>query len=103
MMRVVLLTACSANVVAFLQPTANQADDATGAEGHADERAPSNDAPTSRSLMFATVPQKMTYSSDVRAAKRGGAGSPPLTGSGYINPCPSSHPFLEKYSTWDAY
>jgi hypothetical protein len=31
----------------------------------------------------------MTYSSNV--------------GSGYINPCPSSHPFLEKYSTWDAY
>ena len=31
--------------------------------GHPDERPPSNDAPTSRSLMFATAPQKMTYSS----------------------------------------
>ena len=62
MMRVVVLSVCSANVVAFLQRPANQADDATGAEGHADERPPSNDAPTSRSLMFATLPQKMTYS-----------------------------------------
>ena len=61
----VLLAVCSANAVAFLQRHANQADDATGAEGHADERPPSNDAPTSRSLMFATVPQKMTYSSNV--------------------------------------
>ena len=58
MMRVVLLAVCSANVVAFLQRPAIQADDATGAEhADADERPPSNDAPTSRSLMFATVPQ----------------------------------------------
>ena len=64
MMRMVLLAVCSANAVAFLQRHANQADDATGAEGHADERPPSNDAPASRSLMFATVPQKMTYSSN---------------------------------------
>ena len=64
MMRVVLLAVCSANVVALLEGPANQADDATGAEGHADERPPSNDAPTSRSLMFATLPQKMTYSSN---------------------------------------
>ena len=63
MMRVVLLTACSANVVAILQRPANLEDGSTGAEGHADERAPNNDAPTSRSLMFATAPQKMTYSS----------------------------------------
>ena len=61
MMRVVLLAACSANVVAFLQRPANQADGSTGADGHADERARSNDAPTSRSLLFATVPQKTTY------------------------------------------
>ena len=33
-------------------------------KAHPDERPPSNDAPTSRSLMFATGPQKMTYSSD---------------------------------------
>ena len=61
----VLLAVCSANAVAFLQRHANQADDTTGAEAHADERPPSNDAPTSRSLMFATMPQKMTYSSSV--------------------------------------
>ena len=58
MLRVVLLAACLANVLAFLQRHANQANDSTGA----DERAPSNEAPTSRSLMFATGPQKMTYS-----------------------------------------
>ena len=64
-MRVVLLAVCSANVVALLEGPANQADDATGAEhADADERPPSNDAPTSRSLMFATLPQKMTYSSN---------------------------------------
>jgi hypothetical protein len=61
MLRVVLLAACSVNVVAFRQRPANQANDSTGAEGHADERPPSNDAPTSRSLL----PQKMTYSSNV--------------------------------------
>ena len=59
----VLLAVCSANAVAFLQRHANQADNATGADAHADERPPSNDAPTSRSLMFATAPQKATYSS----------------------------------------
>ena len=71
MMRVVLLAVCSANVVALLQRPANQADDATGAEGHVDERAPSNAAPTSRSLMFATVPQKMTYSSNAGSRPEG--------------------------------
>ena len=40
MMRVVLLAACSANVVAFLQRHPNQADDTTGVEAHADERPP---------------------------------------------------------------
>ena len=65
MLRVVLLAACLANVLAFLERHANQANDSTGAVGRADERAPSNEAPTSRSLMFATVPQKMTYSSIV--------------------------------------
>ena len=49
-MRVVLLAACSPNVLAFKQRLFDkQADESTG--------------PTSRSLMFATVPQKMTYSS----------------------------------------
>ena len=61
MLRVVLLAACLANVLAFLQRHANQANDSTGA----DERAPSNDAPTSRSLMFATVPQKMSPSEGI--------------------------------------
>ena len=76
-MRVVLLTACSANVVAMiLQRPANLADGSTGAEGHADERAPNNDAPTSRSLMFATVPQKMTYSSGTVVPTQG-PGAPP--------------------------
>ena len=43
MLRVVLLAACSTNVVAFKQRLFDkQADDSTG--------------PTSRSLMFATVP-----------------------------------------------
>ena len=69
-MRVVLLAVCSANVVAFLQRPANQADDATGAEhADADERPPSNDAPTSRSLMFATVPQKMSPSEEMSPSK----------------------------------
>lgn len=53
MMRVVLLAVCSANVVAFLQRPANQADD----------------APTSRSLMFATVPQKMSPSEEMSPSK----------------------------------
>ena len=76
-MRVALLTACSANVVAMiLQRPANLADGSTGAEGHADERAPNNDAPTSRSLMFATVPQKMTYSSGTVVPTQG-PGAPP--------------------------
>ena len=61
LLRVVLLAACSANVVAFKTRLANRADDSTGAEGHADERHASNDAPTGRSLMFATVPQKMPH------------------------------------------
>ena len=65
MMRMVLLAVCSANAVAFLQRHANQADDTTGAEAHADERPHSNDAPTSRSLMFATVPQKMSPSEGI--------------------------------------
>jgi hypothetical protein len=76
MMRVVLLAACSANVVAISQRPANLADGSTGAEGHADERAPNNDAPTSRSLMFATVPQKMTYSSGTVVPTQG-PGAPP--------------------------
>jgi hypothetical protein len=76
MMRVVLLAACSANVVAILQRPANLADGSTGAEGHADERAPNNDAPTSRSLLFATVPQKMTYSSGTVVPTQG-PGAPP--------------------------
>ena len=57
-MRVVLLAVCSANVVAFLQRHAD-----------ADERHPSNDAPTSRSLMFATVPQKMSPSEEMSPSK----------------------------------
>ena len=69
MMRVALLTACSANVVAILLRPANLADGSTGAEGHADERAPNNDAPTSRSLMFATVPQKMSPSEEMSPSK----------------------------------
>ena len=44
MLRVVLLAACSPNVVAFKTRFDKQADDSTG--------------PTSRSLMFATTPQK---------------------------------------------
>ena len=44
MLRVVLLAACSPNVVAFKTRFDKQADDSTG--------------PTSRSLMFATMPQK---------------------------------------------
>ena len=72
-MTVVLLAVCSANVVAFLQGPASQADDATGAEGHAD-RPPSSDAPTSRSLLFAKVepPKKMTYSSVVDGSGKPG-------------------------------
>ena len=47
MLRLVLLAACTPNVVAFKTRFDKRADDSTG--------------PTSRSLMFATAPQKMTY------------------------------------------
>ena len=44
-------------------PDAERNEKPLAQKAHPDERAPNNDAPTSRSLMFATVPQKMTYSS----------------------------------------
>ena len=44
-------------------PDAERNEKPLAQKAHPDERPPSNDAPTSRSLMFATGPQKMTYSS----------------------------------------
>ena len=53
-------------------PDAERNENPLAQKAHPDERPPSNDAPTSRSLMFATGPQKMTYSSVVDGSGKPG-------------------------------
>ena len=53
-------------------PDAERNEKPLAQKAHPDERPPSNDAPTSRSLMFATGPQKMTYSSVVDGSGKPG-------------------------------